>query len=131
MTWRNDIDKTLKPYIENLIRESFSYKKEYKKARNEGKAQFWVALAILSRQIYNLDLKLRYLEKVIQDVAGPKLKKEVEFERKKEEKEVEKFIKELASGKYTKKKRKKKRKKKVKKRKTQKSSYKIKIAKSL
>ncbi len=114
MTWRENLDKNLRPYVERLIKESFEYKKVFDSAKDKGKAQLWIALAILSKQIYDIKLELKYIERTLQDIS--KLK------RKKEEKEVEKFIKELAGIKKT---------KKTKTRKAKKKKSKIKIAKSL
>lgn len=129
MKWRDNIEKDLKPYIERLIKESYNYRKSYNSAGDKGKAQLWVVISILSRQIYNLNLKLDYLEKALQDIAGPKLREVAEKRMKKEEKEIEKFIKEISKGKISKGKKILK-KKKVKK-KSKKKSNGIKIAKSL
>ena len=136
MAWRHYLDKNLKPYIERLIIESSSYKEIYGLAKDKGKAQLWIALAILYRQINSIELKLDYLEKTLQDTAGLKIKTKEKSRRKKEEKEVEKFIRDLSQGKISKskvktkrKKSKKKIKKKVKNR--EKISKGIKIAKSL
>ena len=136
MNWRDNLDKSTKVHIEKLIEESGNYKENYNLARDRGRAQLWVVIGILSKQIYNLKLKLDYLEKALQSVAGPKLKAMTEAKRKKEEKEIEKFIKELARG-NIKKIKKKTKKKKIKKKIKEKSNKKnkrfdeIKIAKSL
>jgi len=131
-TWRGYLDERIKPYVERLIIESVNYKNIYELANDKSKAQLWIALAILSRQIHDLNLKLDYLEKALRDVAGPKLKQKQIAKRKKEEKEVEKFIKELASGKISKRKTKKKKKIKSKsKKRKRKHISSIKIAKSL
>ena len=127
MTWRKNIEKGLKPYVENIIRESFSYREQYRYSGDQAKAQIWVALAILSRQIYNLDLKLRFLERAIQEIGIRKTKKNREFDVGKEADEVERFIKELAGGKQKKAKTKKRKRKRSKK----KAGSGIKIAKSL
>jgi len=135
MTWRKNLDKSIRPYIEKLIGESFNYKKSYTSAKDRGRAQLWVALAILAKYIGDLKLKLNYLEKTLQEVAGPKLKEKLGDKRKKEEKEVKKFIKELARGKISPKKKKEKYRKKVekvkKKGKRKEKTSTIKIAKSL
>ena len=100
MSWRKDFDKSLKPYIERLIRESFNYKKQYSKAVDPGKAQLWIALATISKQLYDVELKLRYLERVLQQIS-PKFKG-LEAERKKEEAKVKEIIKKIARGKLVK-----------------------------
>ncbi len=136
MAWRHYLNKNLKPYIERLIIESSSYKEIYSLAKDKGKAQLWIALAILYKQINNIEVKLDYLEKTLQDVAGSKIKVKEESRRRKEEKEVEKFIRDLSQSKISKSKIKikgKKSKKKIKKKiKNRKKILKgIKIAKSL
>ncbi|UZE93777.1 MAG: hypothetical protein IB618_03350 [Candidatus Pacearchaeota archaeon] len=133
MTWRKYVDKSLKPYIERLILESMNHKESYDTSKDKGKAQMWIALAVLSRQLHDLKLKIDYIERTLQNIGSPKLKQKNAARRKKEEKEVEKFIKELASGKIIKKRTKKISKKVIKKikKRNRKSISNIKIAKSL
>ncbi len=131
MVWRDYLDERIKPHLERLIIESINYNNIYSLAKDKGKAQLWIALAILHKQLHNANLKIDYLEKALQDVAGPKLKKKELAKRKKEEKEVEKFIKELAGGRITKSKKEKKKKKNKTRKKRGKKFSEIKIAKSL
>ena len=107
MKWRTNLDKTLRPFVEKLISESFKHEPEFKFADDKSKAQLWVTVGILSRQLYNIEMKLRYLERALQDIA-PKKFKTKEF--LKTEAEVEKMISAIAGGKITKPKKKAKKK---------------------
>jgi len=66
MTWRNKIDPSLKPHLEKQILEATKQKKAYKKAKDKATAQLWCAIANLSKQIFDLNLELDYLEKTTQ-----------------------------------------------------------------
>lgn len=100
--WRNCLNKELKYYLEKLIFESFSHRPALDMASDKGKAQLWVALAILNKRLANIELKTAYLERALQQLF-PK-KKFSETERKKMETEAEQFIKSLIRGEIKKKK---------------------------
>ncbi|MFH1823425.1 MAG: hypothetical protein ABH817_01775 [archaeon] len=99
MKWRQNLDKTLRPFVEKLISESFKHEPEFRMSGDNSKAQLWVTAGILSRQLYNVEMKLRYLERALQDIA-PKKFKTSEF--LKAEAEVEKMIADIAGGKIVK-----------------------------
>lgn len=63
MSWRNKISPSLKPHLERQINESHKQKKAYK---NDSNAQLWCAIANLSKEVFDLKLRLTYLEKTIQ-----------------------------------------------------------------
>jgi len=117
--WREKLNKELRYYLEKAIRESYSHKYAIDEAEDKGRAQLWIALAILFKKIADLELKATYLEKALQQFFPKKFS---EKEKKAEEQEVEKILKDLLSGKKTE--------KKVEKRKKRGKSQ-IKIAKSL
>lgn len=66
-SWRSDIDPMVKDHLEAQIKETARYKKSYEKAKNKADAQLWIAVANLSRQLFNLNLKLNYLERALKD----------------------------------------------------------------
>lgn len=70
--WRKKIDKSLKPYLEKFIAETHFQKEALKTANDPSKAQLWIAIALLSRQLYNMEMKLKYLEKAMQDISQVK-----------------------------------------------------------
>lgn len=94
--WKDCLDPVLKGHLEVLIKESYQSKKAYSEAINPVNAQLWVALANLSKQIFNMELKLNYLERTLQDLTtseteSNKIKKEANFKKKKMIKTIKKF----------------------------------------
>lgn len=83
--WRKKVDKSLKPYLERFIAESYKHVKNFE-LDDSGKAQLWVALSILAKQVYDLQLKLNYMEKALKDIS------QARGIKPSEEKEGEKFI---------------------------------------
>ena len=68
--WRDKVDLALREHLEAQIKESNMYKEAYEKASNQGNAQLWVAIAVLSKQVFNLNQKLRVVEDAIKDVGS-------------------------------------------------------------
>jgi len=73
--WRKQIDPLLKDHLELQIKESYKQKKAYSKALNTSKAQLWVAIANLSKQDFDLNLRLKVLEKKFNELSKIKSKK--------------------------------------------------------
>ncbi len=108
--WRKKIDKSLKPYLEKFITETYFHDKAFKLAEDPSKAQLWIAIALLSKQLYNLEMKVNYLERALKDISqtkeGEKFLQEIEEKVKskekekepKEQKKVEKETKALGTG---------------------------------
>lgn len=95
-TWKDNLDPVLKGHLEVLIKESCQSKKAYSEATNPINAQLWVALANLSKQIFNMELKLNYLERTLQDlttskIESKKIKKEADIKKKKTIRTIKKF----------------------------------------
>ena len=67
MDWRKDIPLSIKTNLETQIREASRYKKYYIKSKNPSNAQLWCAIAGLSKQIFDLNLKIKFLEGVLRD----------------------------------------------------------------
>ncbi|MEM4153070.1 MAG: hypothetical protein QXK80_03080 [Candidatus Pacearchaeota archaeon] len=99
--WRNYLNKELKYYLEKIILESFSHRYALEHASDKGKAQLWIALAILNKKLNDIELKTSYLERALQQFF-PK-KKISETEKRKIEAEAEQFIKSLVRGEIKKK----------------------------
>ena len=51
MDWRTSLDPLIKDYLDQLLREVIKYRVAYSKAKDISKAQIWVALALLYREI--------------------------------------------------------------------------------
>lgn len=65
--WRARIDPFLRTHLEAQVRESIRHRNAYKDSKDPGKAQLWVAIANLSRQLFNVSVKLNYLERLFQE----------------------------------------------------------------
>jgi len=77
-SWRDKVDPTLKEHLEALISESVRHRDAYKFSNNTSNAQLWCALSVLQKQIFNQNLKIKFLEKALQDTLGKRPKKGVE-----------------------------------------------------
>ncbi|MBL7147481.1 MAG: hypothetical protein ISS82_01510 [Nanoarchaeota archaeon] len=106
-SWREKVDPIIKNHLEAQIKETLQHKDAYNQSKDKGKAQLWVAVANLSKQIINLELKIKYIENVLKDMI-------LKLNELKEQK-PEKIIKEIEEPKKI---IKKKTKKKIKKKKT-------------
>ena len=51
MDWKTNLDPLIKDYLDQLLREVIKYRVAYSKAKDISKAQIWVALALLYREI--------------------------------------------------------------------------------
>jgi len=65
--WRKDVDLSLKDHLEMLVESVHKHKNSYKKSKNPPVAQLWCALANMSKQIFDLNLKIKLLEKALKD----------------------------------------------------------------
>jgi len=70
MTWREKIDPSIKNHLEAQINQTIRHKESYSKADRPSEAQLWVAIANLSKQIFDLNLRLKFLEQVMQETIG-------------------------------------------------------------
>lgn len=86
--WRENINPIIKSHLETQIKETTAHKESYMKSRDPTKAQLWVAIANLSRQIFDMHLRIKVLEKAVQDGLSQKNKKEKDIDPSKALKEV-------------------------------------------
>ncbi|MEW6063356.1 MAG: hypothetical protein AB1571_03235 [Nanoarchaeota archaeon] len=92
-SWRDDVDKSIKNHLELQIKETISHSSAYSKAKNQANAQLWIAIANLSKQIFDLNLKMKFLEKALQEIARPKA--QVKQAKQKDLKELKKSLRKL------------------------------------
>ncbi len=85
--WREKINPIIKSHLETQIKETTAHKEAYSKAKEPTKAQLWIAIANLSRQIFDLHLRIKVLEKALADMK-PKGKKEKDIDPAKALKDV-------------------------------------------
>lgn len=65
--WRKDIDTCIKDQLESLIEEVHKHRINYKRSKNPSAAQLWCALAEMSKEMFDLNLRIKLLEKVLKD----------------------------------------------------------------
>lgn len=68
MPWRKNVDPIIKEYLDLQVKESNKFKNAYSKAKNPANAQLWIAIANLSKHIFSLELKIKYLEGTMKDM---------------------------------------------------------------
>jgi len=76
--WRDDVDPLIKEHLEAIISESYRHRTAYKNAKNTANAQLWCAVALLQKQLFDISLKIKFLEKVIAEMNGKKQKDDVD-----------------------------------------------------
>ncbi|MEK6841408.1 MAG: hypothetical protein AABW57_02390 [Nanoarchaeota archaeon] len=69
MAWYENVDPTIKNYLEALIKSTLSNKEIYELSKNKAAAQLWVALATIYKQTFNLDQRIKYIERLLQDLV--------------------------------------------------------------
>jgi len=67
MSWRDSVDKSIKGYLEVQIRDSAKHKETISNSKNPANAQLWIAIANLSKQVFELELKFKYLEAALRE----------------------------------------------------------------
>jgi len=111
MSWRNKVDPIIRNYLELQIKDTNQFKEAFSSSKEPSKAQLWIAIANLSKHIFSLEMKIKYLEKTLQELA-------IKFDQSKTEdfvKNLEKSIRKTKTTKKVKKKKKVTKKKKKKK----------------
>lgn len=99
MEWRKELDKELKQYIDELVKKT-TFFPEYRKADKPANAQLWIALGILTKKIYEQELKIQLLEGVLKEISPKKVEKQQSKEaRERALSEVEKIMREIAQRK--------------------------------
>ena len=63
MNWKNKVDNVIKEHLDLQIRKTYDQEEAFNKASNKANAQLWIAIANLSREIFELNLKLKYQER--------------------------------------------------------------------
>lgn len=75
-SWRDTIDPMVRDHIEVLINESVKHRDSYKLAGNTANAQLWCALGLMQKQVFDLNLKIKFLEKVLKEIGSKGRKKD-------------------------------------------------------
>ena len=77
MAWKTKIDPMIKSHLDKQVKETLKYRNAFMSAKNPADAQIWCAVAELSRQLFDVNLKLTYLERALIDIGKTKEAKEV------------------------------------------------------
>ncbi len=70
--WRKLVDPSIRGYLEMQVKEASRHKNAYRLSENPSNAQLWVAIANLSKQMFDINLKLNYLERALRDIGARK-----------------------------------------------------------
>lgn len=76
--WRDAVDPVLKDHLEEIVRKVANEKRAYTAAKSPTKAQLWCALAVLAKEVSDLQLKVDHLEKQAKKKENTSLKKALE-----------------------------------------------------
>jgi len=82
MNWRKNIDPLIRSHLEFQIKEASKNKNAYSKSKNPSNAQLWCAIANLSKQVFDLNLKIKFLENTLKEVASQNTKKKSSSKKK-------------------------------------------------
>lgn len=67
--WRDNVEVYLRKHLELQIRESFKHKEAYENSQNPNISQLWIAIANLSKEMFEMNLRMKFLEKSIYDLT--------------------------------------------------------------
>ncbi|MDD5651141.1 MAG: hypothetical protein PHF86_12125 [Candidatus Nanoarchaeia archaeon] len=76
-SWRDNVEVLLRKHLELQIRESFKHKDAIEKSAYPNLAQLWIAIANLSKQNFEMELRIKFLEKSISDLMEKQLSQEI------------------------------------------------------
>ncbi len=66
--WRERLESSIRTHLELQIREAAKHREAYLSSNNPAISQIWCAIANLSKQLFELSLKLRFLERGLQEI---------------------------------------------------------------
>lgn len=70
--WKQKLDHVIKEHLDAQLRKSYDHEDAFGSAANKANAQLWVAIANLSKEIFDLNLKIKYLEEAKKKVKKRK-----------------------------------------------------------
>ena len=95
--WKDKIDLGLKDHLERQIKETHNNKEAILSSNDPKVTQLWIAVANLSREIFEINLRLRYLERAMRDMS--KVQRSEIIETRKPENNVKEILERVLSGK--------------------------------
>tara|TARA_Y100000034_G_scaffold131124_1_gene191190 strand:- start:526 stop:909 length:384 start_codon:yes stop_codon:yes gene_type:complete len=115
MAWRKNVDPIIKEYLDIQVKETNKFREAFSKSKRPANAQLWIAVANMTKHLFSLELKIKYLEGAIRDLnerllkATEKRPEDVLKELEKEARKTKRIVKKKKAKKKTKKKKSKKR----------------------
>ncbi|HLD12362.1 MAG TPA: hypothetical protein VJB87_02085 [Candidatus Nanoarchaeia archaeon] len=67
MSWREKVPEKIKQHLETQIAQSAEHKEAYLHADDPALAQLWVAVANLSRQVYELNVRIGMFDEALRE----------------------------------------------------------------
>ncbi len=67
--WRTKLPGDIKTHLEAQIKEATRFRNIYSNEKNAQNIQSWLAVANLSKGIFDLNLKTKFLEKALKDIS--------------------------------------------------------------
>ncbi|MDO8628697.1 MAG: hypothetical protein Q7R56_03000 [Nanoarchaeota archaeon] len=67
MSWREKVHEKVKQHLETQISQTVQHKDAYERAEDPALAQLWVAVANLSRQMYELNVKIAMFDEALRE----------------------------------------------------------------
>ena len=95
--WQDKIELSLKDHLKRQIDETHNSKEAMLTSDNPKLTQLWIAIANLSREIFEVNLRLKYLERAMRDMS--KVQRTRVMETRKPSEEIEKALKAVLAGK--------------------------------
>ncbi|MBU1246124.1 MAG: hypothetical protein ABIJ20_04360 [Nanoarchaeota archaeon] len=95
--WQDKIDLSLKDHLKRQIDETHNSKEAMLSSDNPKLTQLWIAIANLSREIFEVNLRLKYLERAMRDMS--RVERTTVVETRKPSEEIEKALKLVLAGK--------------------------------
>lgn len=80
--WKENLDPIIRDHLEMQLRDSLKHKDAFDKSSNPSNAQLWCAVANLSKKLFELNLKVDFLERTIKDIVQEKTIKESKKKKK-------------------------------------------------
>ncbi|MBS3163230.1 hypothetical protein J4427_00895 [Candidatus Woesearchaeota archaeon] len=71
--WRYFVEDSVRRHLELQIMEATKHKEAYGNSENPANSQIWVAIANLSKQIFETNLRIKFLEKTISDLINKQI----------------------------------------------------------
>ena len=81
--WRTDVEDSVRKHLELQIIEANKHSQAYNNSQSPGNAQLWVAIANLSKDIFETNLRIKFLEKAVSDMVNKQVTENLTSTKKK------------------------------------------------